>query len=43
MIAKEMTIKLQLIGKTCEVHDDPNIIRLKSRDIEKVSLPSLFH
>lgn len=43
MIAKEMTIKLQLIGKTCEVHDDPNIIRLKSRDIEKVSLLSLFH
>ncbi|OYN65924.1 MurR/RpiR family transcriptional regulator [Bacillus safensis] len=38
MIAKEMTIKLQLIGKTCEVHDDPNIIRLKSRDIEKSEL-----
>ncbi|AVM24037.1 MurR/RpiR family transcriptional regulator [Bacillus pumilus] len=38
MIAKEMTIKLQLIGKTCEVHDDPNIIRLKSRDISKNEL-----
>ncbi|MGX9291577.1 MurR/RpiR family transcriptional regulator [Bacillus sp. A015] len=38
MIAKEMTIKLQLIGKTCEVHDDPNIIRLKSRDIDKNEL-----
>ncbi|AMM97487.1 MurR/RpiR family transcriptional regulator [Bacillus pumilus] len=38
MIAKEMTIKLQLIGKTCEVHDDPNIIRLKSRDIGKNEL-----
>jgi len=38
MIAKEMTIKLQLIGKTCEVHDDPNIIRLKSRDIDKSEL-----
>ncbi|UDB50454.1 MurR/RpiR family transcriptional regulator [Bacillus safensis] len=38
MIAKEMTIKLQLIVKTCEVHDDPNIIRLKSRDIEKSEL-----
>ncbi|MCM3025294.1 MurR/RpiR family transcriptional regulator [Bacillus safensis] len=38
MIAKEMTIKLQLIGKTCEVHDDPNIIRLKSRDIQKSEL-----
>lgn len=41
MIAKEMTIKLQLIGKTCEVHDDPNIIRLKSRDIEKSELAIL--
>ncbi|MGE6632262.1 MurR/RpiR family transcriptional regulator [Bacillus sp. NPDC077027] len=38
MIAKEMTIKLQLIGKTCEVHDDPNIIRLKSREIGKNEL-----
>ncbi|MED1533953.1 MurR/RpiR family transcriptional regulator [Bacillus altitudinis] len=38
MIAKEMTIKLQLIGKICEVHDDPNIIRLKSRDIDKNEL-----
>ncbi|MEB2272265.1 MurR/RpiR family transcriptional regulator [Bacillus safensis] len=38
MIAKEMTIKLQLIGKTCEVHEDPNIIRLKSRDIQKSEL-----
>lgn len=38
MIAKEMTIKLRLIGKTCEVHDDPNIIRLKSRDIDKNEL-----
>ncbi len=34
MIAKEMGIKLQLMGKNCEVHDDPNIIRIKSKSIE---------
>ncbi|QGH36052.1 SIS domain-containing protein [Gracilibacillus salitolerans] len=34
MIAKEMTIKLQLMGKNCEVHNDPNIIRIKSRNIQ---------
>ncbi len=33
MIAKEMGIKLQLMGKNCEVHDDPNIIRIKSKSI----------
>ncbi|WP_408008147.1 MurR/RpiR family transcriptional regulator [Pseudalkalibacillus sp. A8] len=31
MIAKEMTVKLQVMGKNCENHDDPNIIRTKSR------------
>ncbi len=34
MIAKEMTIKLQLMGKNSEVHNDPNIIRIKSRNIQ---------
>lgn len=34
MIAKEMTIKLQLMGKNCEEHNDPNIIRIKSRNIQ---------
>ncbi|MGN8646311.1 MurR/RpiR family transcriptional regulator [Gracilibacillus sp. HCP3S3_G5_1] len=34
MIAKEMTIKLQLMGKNCEEHTDPNIIRIKSRSIQ---------
>ncbi len=31
MIAQEMMVKLQVLGKTCEMHDDPNIIRIKSR------------
>lgn len=30
MIAKEITIKLQALDKTCESHEDPNIIRIKS-------------
>ncbi|WP_163583408.1 MurR/RpiR family transcriptional regulator [Gracilibacillus saliphilus] len=34
MIAKEMTIKLQLMGKNCEEHNDPNIIRIKSKNIQ---------
>ncbi|WP_163537533.1 MurR/RpiR family transcriptional regulator [Gracilibacillus sp. YIM 98692] len=34
MIVKEMTIKLQLMGKNCEEHNDPNIIKIKSRDIQ---------
>ncbi|QTM99119.1 SIS domain-containing protein [Sediminibacillus dalangtanensis] len=38
MIAHEMTIKLQLMGKNCEVHDDPNIIRIKSREIREREL-----
>ncbi|AST96599.1 MurR/RpiR family transcriptional regulator [Shouchella clausii] len=31
MIAKEMAVKLQVLDKTCEMHDDPNIIRIKSQ------------
>ncbi|MBD1380534.1 MurR/RpiR family transcriptional regulator [Metabacillus arenae] len=38
MIAKEMMVKLQVMGKTCENHDDPNIIRIKSRKMEKNEL-----
>ncbi|MFD1449025.1 MurR/RpiR family transcriptional regulator [Oceanobacillus profundus] len=38
MIAKEMTVKLQVMGKTCESHDDPNIIRIKSSKIKKNEL-----
>lgn len=32
-IAKEMTLKLQLLGKNCEIHDDPNIIKPISKQI----------
>jgi DNA-binding MurR/RpiR family transcriptional regulator len=38
MLAKEMTVKLQVLEKTCENHDDPNIIRIKSRKMEKNEL-----
>ena len=34
-IAKEMMIKFQLMGKHCELHDDPNIIRSISKKIDK--------
>lgn len=35
LIAKEMLIKFQLSGKYCELHDDPNIIKRLSKDIQK--------
>ncbi|RFA35634.1 RpiR family transcriptional regulator [Virgibacillus dokdonensis] len=35
MIAKEMMIKLQALDKICETHEDPNIIRVKSRKVTK--------
>lgn len=35
LIAKEMMIKFQLLGKHCELHDDPNIIRTISKRIDK--------
>ncbi len=38
MIAKEMMIKLQLTDKSCESHDDPNIIRIKSQKIKSNEL-----
>ena len=38
LIAKEMTVKLQLVGKYCEMHDDPNIIRTISKKIKKKDL-----
>lgn len=38
LIAKEMTIKLQLVNKYCEMHDDPNIIRTISKQIKKEDL-----
>jgi DNA-binding MurR/RpiR family transcriptional regulator len=38
MIAEEMTTKLQLLDKHCEMHSDPNIIRLKSKYFSKDDL-----
>lgn len=38
MIAKEICIKLQLLGKYCELHNDPNIIRVISRKLKKKEL-----
>ncbi|MET1249931.1 MurR/RpiR family transcriptional regulator [Sporolactobacillus sp. STCC-11] len=38
LIAKEMTVKFQLTGKYCEMHDDPNIIKTISKRIEKQDL-----
>jgi DNA-binding MurR/RpiR family transcriptional regulator len=35
LIAKEMMIKFQLLGKNCELHDDPNIIKTISKRIDK--------
>ncbi|MFC4618668.1 MurR/RpiR family transcriptional regulator [Camelliibacillus cellulosilyticus] len=35
LIAKEMMVKFQLLGKYCELHDDPNIIRTISKTIDK--------
>lgn len=34
MIGNEMTVKLQLSGKNCEMHNDPNIIRVKSHKLK---------
>ncbi|MDQ0178284.1 MurR/RpiR family transcriptional regulator [Bacillus chungangensis] len=33
LIGTELTIKLQLLGKNCEMHTDPNIIRVKSKKL----------
>ncbi|WP_312097661.1 MurR/RpiR family transcriptional regulator [Niallia sp.] len=38
MIGNEVTIKLQLLGKNCEMHNDPNIIRVISKKIKKDEL-----
>ncbi|WP_099361208.1 MurR/RpiR family transcriptional regulator [Fredinandcohnia onubensis] len=38
MIAHELTIKLQLMGKNCENHNDPNIIKLISQKINEKEL-----
>ncbi|MGM7719746.1 MurR/RpiR family transcriptional regulator [Metabacillus sp. Hm71] len=38
MIANEMTIKLQLLGKNCEMHNDPNIIRVISSKLKEKHL-----
>ncbi|WP_077614307.1 MurR/RpiR family transcriptional regulator [Caenibacillus caldisaponilyticus] len=38
MIASEMETKFQLIEKNCEMHNDPNIIRLISRRIREDEL-----
>lgn len=35
LIAKEMAVKFQLLGKYCELHDDPNIITSISKKIAK--------
>ncbi|AHD05500.1 hypothetical protein ERIC2_c16780 [Paenibacillus larvae subsp. larvae DSM 25430] len=34
-IGTELTVKLQLMGKNCEMHNDPNIIRVISRKLVK--------
>ncbi|RSL33103.1 MurR/RpiR family transcriptional regulator [Salibacterium salarium] len=38
MIGQEMMVKLQLSGKNCEMHNDPNIIKIKSREIKRDEL-----
>lgn len=38
MIANEMATKLQLLEKNCEVHNDPNIIKLKSQKVKNKEL-----
>jgi Transcriptional regulators len=38
LIAKEMMIKLQLLGKYSEMHNDPNIIRIISKRIKPTNL-----
>jgi DNA-binding MurR/RpiR family transcriptional regulator len=38
MIGKEVTVKLQLLGKNCEMHNDPNIIRMISRKLKPKEL-----
>ncbi len=38
LIAKEMMVKLQLLNKYCEMHDDPNIIRHMSQTLSKDDL-----
>lgn len=38
MIASEMMLKLQLSGKNCEMHNDPNIIQRKSQEIQQNEL-----
>lgn len=38
MIANEMNIKLQLLGKNCEMHNDPNIIKVISRKLKENEL-----
>ena len=37
-IAREMAIKFQLLNKYCEVHDDPNIIKLRSQSIKNTDV-----
>lgn len=38
LIAKEMMVKLQLLNKYCEMHDDPNIIRHMSQHLTATDL-----
>ncbi len=38
MIGNEMTVKLQLSGKNCEIHNDPNIIRVMSSKLKPKDL-----
>lgn len=42
LIAKEMMIKLQLLGKYCEMHNDPNIIRTMSKRLRPTDLVFLI-
>ncbi|MCR6098149.1 MurR/RpiR family transcriptional regulator [Salipaludibacillus agaradhaerens] len=42
LIAHEMAVKLQVLDKTCEMHDDPNIIRIKSRKMNHQTDLAIF-
>ncbi|MBS7576071.1 MULTISPECIES: MurR/RpiR family transcriptional regulator [unclassified Enterococcus] len=38
LIAEEMKIKFQLINKYCELHTDPNIIKIMSKHLKKTDM-----
>ena len=42
MIGQEMLVKLQLTGKNCQMHTDPEIIKSISRKLTKKDSVILF-